>query len=350
MSNCGQSPAVADPRWEPRVPSHEGSTAGWLNSLPVGLFPPPAGAVPAPLRVGACEVFVGTCSWADRGLVASDFYPRGSRTRPRARLQHYATVFPTVEVDASYHALQPPERARQWLAWTPPSFRFNVKAFAWLTRHESDPRRLPPGIAALLPTGVRHGGPVAGSQVPEEALAAAWDAFAAFVDVFAQAGRLGYVLFQFPKGRGFSTELLTYLDTWAPYLRAWPVAVEIRHRDWLDRPHRQIFLGYLRERRFAYVIPDLVQARYLPPPELVVTTDWSVVRFHGRNPALLERRASTDRAYDYLYSSEELQAWAHDAQTLADRVRVLYVMFNNHARGQAARNARQMLDLLAGHT
>ncbi|MDR7483543.1 MAG: DUF72 domain-containing protein [Armatimonadota bacterium] len=312
----------------------------------MGLFSQSAGAVPAPIRVRACEVFVGTCSWADRGMVTSDFYPRGRRADPQARLQHYAAVFPTVEVDASYHALQPPERARQWVAWTPPSFRFNVKAFAWLTQHESDPRRLPPGIAALLPAGLRNGGPVAGSRVPEEALAAAWDAFAAFVDVFARAGRLGYVLFQFPKGRGFSPDLLAYLDTWEPYLRGWPVAVEIRHRDWLYRHHREIFLGYLRDRRFAYVIPDLARAGYLPPPEPVVTTDWSVVRFHGRNPALLDRRASTDRAYDYLYSFEELQAWARRAQGLAEDVRTLYLMFNNHARGQAARNARQMLDLL----
>jgi uncharacterized protein YecE (DUF72 family) len=189
---------------------------------------------------------------------------------------------------------------------------------------------------------------VPGWRVPEEALAAAWEAFAAFVDVFARAGRLGYVLFQFPKGRGFSTALLAYLDAWMPYLRTWPVAVEIRHRDWLSRRHRETFLGYLRGHGFAYVVPDLVQAQYLPPPDPVVTTGWSVVRFHGRNPALLERRASTERAYDYLYSPEELQAWAGHARALAGHVRALYLMFNNHARGQAAHNARQMLALLAG--
>jgi len=301
-----------------------------------------------PLRLGACEVFVGTCSWADRGVVASDFYPRGAKTDPKARLQFYATVFPTVEVDASYHALQPVERARQWLAWTAPPFRFNIKAFAWLTRHESDPRRLPPAIAALLPPQLRAAGPVRGDRVPEEALAAAWDAFAAFVDTFARAGRLGYVLFQFPKGLGFTEELFRYLDAWEPYLGAWPVAVEIRHKDWLSRRHREAFLGYLRGHGYAYVIPDIVQARYLPPPEVEVTTDWSVVRFHGRNAALLERRAETDRAYDYLYSSDELRAWAETARQIAHRVGTLYLMFNNHARGQAARNGRELRDLLAG--
>lgn len=301
----------------------------------------------APLSLGRCQVLVGTCSWADPGMVASDFYPRGTKTNPKARLQHYASVFPTVEVDASYHALQPPERARQWLEWTAPSFRFSIKAFAWLTRHESDPRRLPPAIAALLPPEARGGGPVRGDRVPEEALAAAWDHFGAFVDVFARAGRLGYVLFQFPKGQGFSPDLFAYLDAWAPYLRAWPVAIEIRHKDWLYRRHRETFLGYLREQRLAYVIPDIAQVQYLPPPDVEVTTNWSVIRFHGRNPALVERRVSTDRAYDYRYSREELEGWAATVRRLAGEVRSLYLMFNNHARGQAAQNGREMLEILS---
>lgn len=324
----------------------QGPAGGGRNESAVELFDAPTVVSRAPIRIGGCDLYVGTCSWADRGVVASDFYPRGTKSDPKARLQFYAGVFPTVEVDASYHALQPPERARQWLAWTPAGFLFNVKAFAWLTGHETDPRRLPLGIAALLPAAARRG-PLRGDRVPEEALSAAWDHFAAFVAVFASARRLGYVLFQFPKGRGFSRDLLAALDRWAPYLRAWPVAVEIRHREWLDRRHREAFLGYLRERGYAYVIPDLVRAAYLPPPQVEVTTDWSVVRFHGRNPALLERRASTDRAYDYRYSADELRAWAADARRLADRVRTLYLMFNNHARGQGAQNGRELQALLA---
>ncbi len=313
----------------------------------MSLFSPePAAPAPVPLAIGACNVLVGTCSWADRGVVASDFYPRGTKSNPEARLKHYAGVFPTVEVDATYHALQPPERAAHWLQWAAPTFVFNVKAFAWMTRHESDPRRLPAEIAALVPLDARSGGPVRGDHMPEEVLTAAWDYFAAFADVFAKARRLGYVLLQFPKGQGFSPDLFSYLDAWAPYLHAWPVAVEIRHKDWLYRRHRDTFLGYLREHGYAYVIPDLVQAQYLPPPDLEVTADWSVVRFHGRNSALLKRRASTEEAYDYLYSAEELEEWSGKARVLADRVHTLYLMFNNHARGQAARNGQDTIEIL----
>lgn len=328
--------------------SNAGNGVSALEPQRVSLFQHPSAAPAAPQRrIGDCEVFVGTCSWADRGFVASDFYPRGTKTDPEARLKHYASVFPTVEVDASFHALQPAERARHWLEWTQPAFRFSVKAFAWLTRHESDPRRLPPEIAALLPAEARASGPIRGDRVPEEVLTAAWDHFAGFVDVFARTGRLGYVLFQFPKGQGFTPDLFAYLDTWAPYLRSWPVGIEIRHQDWLYRKNREIFFGYLREHGFAYVVPDLAQVQYLPPPEVEVTTDWSVIRFHGRNPALVERRASTDRAYDYLYTPQELQEWAATVRELTRRVGSLYLMFNNHARGQAGQNGQEMQALLA---
>jgi len=300
-----------------------------------------------PIHLAHSQVYVGTCSWADPSMVKSEFYPRGAKTNPEARLRHYASVFPTVEIDATFHALQTPDRAEKWLTWTPPSFRFNVKAFAWLTRHESDPRRLPAEIAALLPPDVRGGHVVRGDNVPEEALTAAWDYFGAFVDEFKRAGRLGYVLFQLPKGQGFSAEVLAYLDGWAPYLRSWPVAVEIRHADWLYRKNRETFLGFLREHGLAYVIPDIVQAQYLPPPDPEVTADWSVIRFHGRSPAMLERRAPTERVYDYRYSPAELGQWAETVRGIAQQVGTLYLMFNNHARGQGAQNGREMMDLLS---
>jgi len=41
-----------------------------------------------PLRVGSCEVYVGTCSWADPNFVKEgQFYPRGAGTDPKKRLQ-----------------------------------------------------------------------------------------------------------------------------------------------------------------------------------------------------------------------------------------------------------------------
>jgi uncharacterized protein YecE (DUF72 family) len=53
---------------------------------------------------------VGTCSWAEKTLVASgEFYPREARTA-EARLRYYAANFDTVEVDSTYYALCRPSK------------------------------------------------------------------------------------------------------------------------------------------------------------------------------------------------------------------------------------------------
>lgn len=300
-----------------------------------------------PLQLGSCRVYVGTCSWADANFVKEgEFYPRSVRNDPRRRLEFYSTVFPAVEVDATYHALQPAQRAAQWVSYTPSQFVFSVKAFALFTGHETDPRRLPPEIAPLLPEPVRTLESVSAAALPEEIVTACWDYFAAFIDEFVKAGKLGHVLFQFPKGQGFTSEVFAHLDRWEPYLRRWPVAVEIRHRSWLDDPARAQFLGYLRDHGYAYVIPDMIQWAYLPPPDIEVTTSWSVVRFHGRSAAMLERGAPTNRVYDYSYTPEELREWADDVREVSRSVERMYLMFNNHYRGQSARNAREIATLL----
>jgi uncharacterized protein YecE (DUF72 family) len=300
-----------------------------------------------PHQIGPCRVYVGTCSWADPHFVREgQFYPPGVGSDPRRRLQFYASVFPVVEVDATYHALQPPQRAAQWVEWTPPTFVFTAKAFALFTGHATDPRRLPREIASLLPASLRSAESVGPRDLPEEVLIACWDYYAAFLEPFLRSGRLGYVLFQFPKGMGYTPEVFEHLDRWQPYLRRWPVAVEIRHRSWLTEPARSRFVGYLQSRGYAYVIPDMVRQAYLPPPDVEITAAWSVVRFHGRNPAMLQRRAPTSRVYDYCYTLDELRPWARRAREMAPRLERLYLMFNNHYRGQSARNARELASLL----
>jgi uncharacterized protein YecE (DUF72 family) len=90
----------------------------------------------------------------------------------------------------------------------------------------------------------------------------------------------------------------------------------------------------------------MVQWAYLPPPDVETTALWSVVRFHGRNPAMVLRRAPTNRVYDYSYSADELQPWAETVRDLAPKLERIFLLFNNHYRGQSARNAREIASLL----
>jgi Protein of unknown function DUF72 len=57
-------------------------------------------------------VRLGTCSWADEGLLKT-WYPRGVSTA-QARLRYYAERFDVVEVDSPYYALPDPDVTRRW--------------------------------------------------------------------------------------------------------------------------------------------------------------------------------------------------------------------------------------------
>ncbi|MBM3172673.1 MAG: DUF72 domain-containing protein, partial [Chloroflexi bacterium] len=44
------------------------------------------------------KILIGTCSWTDPTLLATDFYPAEANTAEK-RLQYYARHFPLVEID-----------------------------------------------------------------------------------------------------------------------------------------------------------------------------------------------------------------------------------------------------------
>ena len=54
---------------------------------------------------------LGTCSWADEGLL-KNWYPREARTA-EVRLRYYADRFDTVEVDSPFYRLPSVETAKR---------------------------------------------------------------------------------------------------------------------------------------------------------------------------------------------------------------------------------------------
>jgi uncharacterized protein YecE (DUF72 family) len=69
------------------------------------------------------------------------------------------------------------------------------------------------------------------------------------------------------------------------------------------------------------------------------------VRFHGRNKANWWTGDNASR-YDYLYSPGELSEWVDRIRSIIERVPVLLLFFNNHWRGNAAHDAREMRRIL----
>jgi uncharacterized protein YecE (DUF72 family) len=67
------------------------------------------------------------------------------------------------------------------------------------------------------------------------------------------------------------------------------------------------------------------------------------LRLHGRNAATwFQDEANRDARYDYLYSSPELEEISATFLAIAAQARDVYLIANNHFRGQAALNALQL--------
>lgn len=266
------------------------------------------------------QVFVGTCAWSDH----ERFYPPG--LKPGDRLAYYARHFPLVEVDSTYYHLQPERNFRLWAQRTPDHFRFDVKAYKAMTRHERPGEEQTP-----LP-------------LPE-----VFERFKAALQPLRESGKLRAVLFQFPPWFRCARESVRYLEEVRERMEGYLLAVEFRHVSWFAGGYRERTLDLLRRLDLVHVVCDEPQVGTGCVPTVVAVTnpELAVVRFHGRNKATWYLRGgrSADR-FNYLYSEEELAEWLPRVRELAAQAREVHLLMNNNYGDYAVRNAFQLARLL----
>lgn len=290
------------------------------------------------------DMKVGTCSWTDRSLTVSGWYPDNARDA-YSRLRHYAASFNTVEVDSTFYAIPGEEVFYQWASRTDPGFLFNIKAFGLFTFHTLSLSALP---VELRPRDLLQGSRVRIWELPKNARIALWENFISKVLILKSMNRLGYLLFQFPPWIVFSEKNLNWFRRIGNLAAPARIAIEVRHRSWLQEGNRERFLDLLRDQNIAYTAVDEPSLEWTVPPEWHVTATWGTVfRFHGRNtPAWDKREATVAERFNYLYDIEELRPFSDLAREKASEAGMVFLMFNNCFRDSAVRNALQMRALL----
>ncbi|QKW51127.1 DUF72 domain-containing protein [Streptomyces buecherae] len=285
------------------------------------------------------RIRVGTCSWTDKALVASGWYPTGHRD-PEGRLRHYASRFPVVEVDATYYGLPSARNSQLWAARTPADFRFNVKAFSLLTGHPTRAGALP---ADLRPALARQG-PRAGTD--PGLLDEVWNRFSGALEPLRSAGRLGTVLFQFPRHLAPGRSAEAYLRRCRERAAGWPIAVEFRHPGWWQEDREPATADLLTELDASAVAVDmaLTLPTSVPPVARVTRPQLAVVRFHGRSDAW--GTGSKEDRFRHDYTPAELSEWTPRVRALAGQADEVHVLFNNCCADAAVRAAGSMRDLL----
>jgi uncharacterized protein YecE (DUF72 family) len=264
----------------------------------------------APIRLG-------TCSWADEGLVKR-WYPRGVSS-PAARLAYYAERFDVVEVDSPFYHLPSPETAAKWAERTPDGFVFHVKASGEMTGHREAER--------------------------EES----FRAFRVALAPLEEAGKLRGVLLQYPPRFVKSREALDELSAVAPLLEPLVPLIEFRHRSWVDEDERANTFSFLEAHGLAYVSVDSPRTRAsnVLPRIATATHPVAYVRFHGRNWRTwnLKGKTSAER-FDWMYDSDELAEWVEPLRELAGQAKEVYALFNNNRYDYAPRSAQLLRGLL----
>ncbi len=292
----------------------------------------------------AGRILVGTCSWTDKSLIdCGRFYPPEARTAEE-RLHFYSSRFPVVEVDSTYYGLPSERNSALWTERTPDEFTFDIKAFRLLTHHPTPPKALPKDVRQALgplPEDKRN---VYHRDLPAELQDEVWRRFGDALLPLDSAGKLGVVLFQFPPWFLPGGQSKEYILQARERLPQYKVAVEFRNNRWLAEVNRERTLSFLREHRIPLVCVDEPQGfTSSVPPLAEATAEIGLVRFHGRNAEMWERKGATvAERFDYLYSEEELREWASPIERLAGETQEVHVLMNNCLQDKAVVNADQL--------
>ncbi len=292
------------------------------------------------------RIQVGISSWTEPTLVNSGtFYPADARTAEE-RLRFYASQFPIAEVDSTFYALPSERTAQVWVERTPRDFVFNVKAYALLTQHPAPASRLPKDLREKLASGSTRN--VYFKDLAARDRESIWDRFRAGLQPLADAGKLGAVLFQFPKWflpSPGSYRLMEDLREWLPALR---IAIEFRQAAWMREERRDRVLQFLKDHGFTYVAVDEPQGFTSSVPAVAAATaPLAMARFHGRNRETWEKKGiTTAEKFRYLYDRSELEGWVPRLRAMAEQAEEVHAVMNNCYADYSVRNAFDLAEML----
>lgn len=265
-------------------------------------------------------IYIGVTGWGDH----YSLYEHG--VSARNKLAEYSAHFPVVEVDSTFYAIQSVQTIHNWVKQTPESFRFVVKANQEMTGHKRG----------------------------ESSFTNREELFAVFkesISPMIESGKLAMVLFQFPPWFDCRKENVLYLRYCKKQMEDIPVALEFRNQSWFEEKFYERTLQFMENEGWIHSVCDEPQIPSGSVPIVLHATDQekTLIRMHGRNKAAwLQPSADNWREVRYLYryNKEELLEWKKYVHILQKQSKDVYIVFNNNSGGDAAPNAKELIELL----
>lgn len=219
------------------------------------------------------QLFAGASGWAYPSWKPT-FYPE--KLAQKKFLGYYTTRLNTVEVNFTFRQLVKETTVQNWLADSPPDFRFGVKAHQVITHI----KRLK-GLEDFLPR------------------------FLATIEPLAAAGKLGPILFQLPPNLKADGVLLK--DFLAILPRTVPSAFEFRNESWFSDATWDL----LKSANAGLCVAE-TETRTTPD---VVTGPFAYYRFRKPNYTGDERRAMVERMRQHLAEGRNAFAYFKHEET-----------------------------------
>ncbi|MEK5331581.1 MULTISPECIES: DUF72 domain-containing protein [unclassified Lysinibacillus] len=264
---------------------------------------------------------VGLTGWGDHPSLYSGV------TASKDKLFDYAGHFLTVELDTSFYAIPSVDNVRKWCELTPDSFRFVIKAYQGMTGHLR-------------------------GEIPFESKNDMFNAFIECANEFKRHGKLAIILAQFPPWFDCQSKNVQYLLYIRQQLKEFDVAIEFRNQTWYAEKVVKQTMDFLKEHQFIHTICDEPQAGIGSVPFYPeVTANKALVRIHGRNIHGWRNTGNSENwrkvRFLYDYNKEELQQLGKHLQSIEPNVQELFVLFNNNSGQHAAKNAKELQEMLA---
>lgn len=267
------------------------------------------------------KIYIGTAGWSYQDWIGS-FYPK-KQSGVFDWLEFYSHYFNCVEVNTTYYAYISDKVVNAWIRKTADveDFTFTIKLHQDFTHAKNYNQQKINAVRYIL-------------------------------DMLRKAERLGGLLIQFPYSFSFNDSNINYVKELREIFQNYDCFIEVRHKSWNNKNSFELF----EQLDMVYATIDQPQIGKAIPFNPAVTKNKAYVRLHGRNAEAWKQSVNNfgkkqtyeeqSERYKYLYSHSELIEIEQLIEPLLKSMKKIFIIFNNHPRGNAVANAFQLINLL----
>lgn len=267
------------------------------------------------------NLYIGTAGWSYKDWIDS-FYPK-AQSKNFDWLEFYSRYFNVVEVNASYYTYISPKTVEGWIhkVEEKDDFLFTIKLHQDFTHKRNFKTEQIEAVKSNL-------------------------------KLLNNSSRLGGLLIQFPYSFALTKENANHVKDLADIFSEYEKFIEVRHKSWfIER-----FTNFLAKNKSSLCTIDQPLIGEAVEFKPIKAGDNLYIRLHGRNEKAWKeslQNFSKDQTYeqqsvryDYLYSPGELLEFERMIKDVKETVKRIFVLLNNHPKGNAVVNALELIHLL----